>query len=128
MKGIHIINRALTPDEVKKMYEAGPPQVQKKKITFSEWLASGVYKVPSSDSAHPELFISREILIKRIANILGASHPQGTKQSEEAENKFDPYVKELHMLNIANGYPATYYQLLEIAKGILQTIKVLFDS
>jgi len=123
-----MINRALTPDEIKKLYEAGPPQIQKSKMTFSEWLASGIYKVPSSDSAHPELLISREILIKRIANILGASHPQGTEQSDETENRFDTYVKELHTLNVADGYPATYYQLLEIAKGILQTTGVLFDS
>lgn len=126
VKGIRITNRALSPDEIKKLYEAGPPVAQKTKLSFSQWLGSGVYEVPSVDKRHPQLSISRAILIKRVANILGASHPQGTEEADNNENQFDSYVKELHQIELADGYPATYYQLLEVAKDILSEAKKLF--
>ncbi|MFA7268848.1 MAG: hypothetical protein WC073_05850 [Sterolibacterium sp.] len=127
VKGVRVIDRALSPEEIKKLYEAGPPVAQKSKLSFSEWLASGVYEVPSGEKDHPHLKISREILIKRVANILGASHPAGTEAAEAAENRFDPYVLDLHGVQLADGYPATYYQLLEIANDILEHTKCLFD-
>ena len=127
IKGVRVINRALSPEEVKKLYEAGPPVAQKSTLTFSEWLASGVYEVPSGEKEHPHLKISREILIKRVANILGASHPAGTEAAEAAENRFDPYVIDLHSVELAGGYPATYYQLLEIGNDILKNTKCLFE-
>lgn len=128
VKGVRLINRALSPEEIKKMYEAGPPVAQKSKLSFSEWLASGVYEVPSGDKEHSHLRISREILIKRVANILGASHPAGTEAAEAAENRFDPYVLDLHGVKLAGGYPATYYQLLEIANDILENTECLFNA
>lgn len=126
IKGVRVINRALSPGEIKKLYEAGPPVALKSKLSFSEWLASGVYEVPSGEKEHPHLKISREILIKRVANVLGASHPVGTEAAEAAENRFDPYVLDLHGVQLADGYPATYYQLLEIANEILEKTKCLF--
>ena len=60
-----------------------------------------------------------------MANILGASHPAGTDRSDESENRFDPYILELHGLTVANGYPATYYQLLEIANDVLSATAFL---
>jgi hypothetical protein len=128
IKGLRVINRALSPDEIKKLYEAGSPVAQKSKLSFSEWLASGVYEVPSGTDQHPHLKISREILIKRVANILGASHPAGTEDAEAAENRFDPYILDLHGVTLADGYPATYYQLLEIANDILEKTKCLFNQ
>jgi hypothetical protein len=127
IKGVRVIDRALSPEEIKKLHEAGSPVAQKSKLSFSEWLASGVYEVPSGEKEHPHLKISREILIKRVANILGASHPAGTEAAEAPENRFDPYVLDLHGLQLADGYPATYYQLLEIAKDILEKTKCLFN-
>lgn len=125
VKGIRITNRALEPEEIKKLYEAGPPVMQKTALTFSQWLGSGVYEVPSTNDAHPQLTISREILIKRVANILGASHPQGTDNYDATENRFDAYILELHQFIVADGYPATYYQLLEIGQDVLEGVKKL---
>lgn len=125
VKGVGFVNRALSPEEIKKLYEAGPPMASSTSLTFSQWLASGIYDVSSTNAAHPTLTISREILIKRVANILGASHPQGTDYSDETENRFDPHVRELHQISVAGGYPATYYQLLETAQDILHGVKVL---
>jgi hypothetical protein len=126
IKGVRVINRALTPEEVKNLYEAGPPVAEPSKLSFSEWLGSGVYEVPSGEEKHPHIKISREILIKRVANILGASHPAGTEAAEAAENKFDLYVLDLHGVLLADGYPATYYQLLEIGNDILVGTECLF--
>ncbi|MGF1735362.1 hypothetical protein [Photobacterium satsumensis] len=127
VKAVQIIDRALTADEVKALFEAGPPIAHSTKLTFSEWLASGVYEVPANSSDHQTIRISREMLIKRVANMLGASHPAGTEVSDDIENKFDSYVLELHNLQVSNGYPATYYQLLEIAKDILDETIGLVD-
>lgn len=128
IKGMSVIDRALSPQEIKKLCEAGPPVAQKSKLSFSEWLASGVYEVPSGEEQHPHLTISREILIKRVANILGASHPAGIEAADSGENRFDPYVLDLHGVQLADGYPATYYQLLEIANDILENTKCLFNQ
>lgn len=128
VKDVRIINRALSANEVKKLYDAGPSKAQPTKLLYSEWLASGIYEVPSQDNAHPHIRISRETLIKRVANILGASHPIGSEETDERENRFDPYILELHAIKLADGYPATYYQLLEIAGDILEGTKVLFEK
>lgn len=120
--------RALSPDEIKTICNQGLPIARPVTLSFAEWLSSGVFEVPSEDTGHPVIRISREILIKRIANILGASHPLGSEQSNELENKFDPYIHDLHRTALADGYPATYYQLLEIAKDILAGTKILFEG
>lgn len=128
LKGVKIINRALSADEVKKLNDAGTPTAQPTSLRFSEWLASGVYGVPTEDETHRHLQISREILIKRIANVLGASHPAGTESADDKENRFDPYILDLHGLELADGYPATYYQLLEITGDILEAFKHLIPA
>lgn len=126
VRGFRFTNRALTPEEIKTISDAGPPMSRPVTLSFAEWLASGIFEVPSDDTSHPVIRISREILIKRVANILGASHPRGSEQNDEQENKFDPYVLDLHKTILADGYPATYYQLLEITKDILEGTKILF--
>ena len=118
------ISRALNADEVKKLYESSSREQKTTFLSFSQWLGSGIYDVPSGDENHPEITISREILIKRVANILGASHPKGADNSNINENRFDPYINDLHTLHVSDGYPATYYQLLKNAKDILVNIKI----
>jgi len=121
------INGTLTDEQIEKLFQIPDPVAQPTKLTFSEWLASGLIEVPSGNQMPPNIKISREILIKRVANILGASHPVGTEIAEATENKFDPYVLDLHRIQLANGYPATYYQLLEIANDIVVAVKCLFE-
>ena len=107
IKGIQIIDRTLNADEVKKLYEAGPPKMQNSNLTFGRWLNSSIYEVPAPEEVHP--------------------HTQGSEFSEDTENRFDSYIKELHQLKIADGYPATYYQLLEISQEILDKVKIIFE-
>jgi hypothetical protein len=101
-----------------------PPKSVPTDMSFTGWLAAAVYWAPSDDPKHPELSISREIIIKRVANVLGASHPAGKDKSSEQENRFDPYIKRLHSLQVLD-LPATYGQLLEIAKPIIEAMQQL---
>lgn len=128
VKGMMVINRALTHEEIKQLYKEGPPTTKPTNLTFSEWLGSGILDVSNNDDGSSQISLSREIVIKRIANLLGASHPLGNDYSDENENAFDKYVLDLHKYNLADGYPATYYQLLEIAKDIIEGFKPLFSK
>lgn len=119
IQGIRITNRALSPEEIKRRAMAGPPVATVSKMNFAEWLAAGIVEVPSESDGHPHTILSREMLIKRVANVLGASHPAGSENADELENRFDKIVLQLHGLRVANGYPSTYYQLLEIAGQIV---------
>jgi hypothetical protein len=127
VKNFRHFDRALTPEEVRKLYEAGPPQAQSTDLTYTEWLGSSVIEMPSREGEESLVSLSREILIKRVANTLGASHPQGLEDGSEMENRFDAYIAELNGLEIA-GYPANYYQLLEIAADILTTLKLSLED
>jgi hypothetical protein len=103
-----------------------PPKAVPTKMSFTDWLAAAVYWAPSDDPKHRELAISREIIIKRVANVLGASHPAG-KEDSDSENRFDPYIKNLHNLQVLD-LPATYGQLLEIAKPIIEAAQKLVTA
>lgn len=124
VSGVRITNRALSADEIRRRYEAGPPTAVASNMSFREWMAAAVIEVPSEDDAHPHLTISREILIKRVANVLGASHPAGADNADEFENRFDAPVLQIHAIETA-GYKATYYQLLGIAQDILSALRPL---
>lgn len=121
VKGVQIVNKALSPEEIKKMFEVGPPKEQVTRLTFTQWLGSEIIST-SDPKDNSYVGISREILIKRIANLLGASHPEGKDNSNDYENKFDAYVKELNKIEVANGYPLTHYQLMEIAGSIIESL------
>lgn len=125
VKGIAITNRALTPEEVKARAAMGPPVSQVTSLTYAQWLAAGVMEVPSSNPKHPHLPLSREIIINQVANTLGASHPAGKDSNKPESKKFDSYIEELHTISFADGYPATYYQLLEIAGELLHATRQL---
>jgi hypothetical protein len=120
------VGTTISADEAKKLYEAGPPKTVNAQMSFTNWMGASVVQVPSGESAsgeknHTHLQLSREILIKRIANVMGASHPAGIDKGEGSENKFDAYVAGLHSLIIKN-VPATYFQMMEIARQIITTI------
>ena len=123
IQGIRITNRALSSEEIKRRAMAGPPVATVSHMNFAEWLAAGVVEVPSETDGHPHAMLSREMLIKRVANVLGASHPAGSENADEFENRFDNVVLQLHSLRVANGYPSTYYQLLEIAGQIVKKLE-----
>lgn len=125
--GMIVENRALTQDEIKKMYEAGPPITNITTLSFTSWLGAGLLELGIPENKeHSKVSISREVFIKRVANMLGASHPAGMEQDNELENKYDSYIRKLHDMHVADGYPLTYYQLLEISSEIIRVFSPIF--
>lgn len=123
VKGLHLIKRALTPEEVKKLYEAGPPQIKNTDLSLEQWLGSEILETKNDKGER--IGITRSIFIKRVANILGASHPEGKENEDEYERHLDPFIRELHTIQVANGYPLTYYQLIEIAEVLIKSFENL---
>jgi hypothetical protein len=127
VKGLTIINRELTDDEIKKLFELGAPISRTTQLSFTDWLGAGIVERGTPENKnHPKILISREVLIKRVANILGASHPSGMEQGDEYENRYDSYIRELHDMHVANGFPLTYYQLLEISSEVIRVFSPIF--
>ncbi|EKD79769.1 MAG: hypothetical protein ACD_40C00320G0010 [uncultured bacterium] len=120
VKGLSIINRVLSAEEIKKTFEMGPPRITIVPLTFTQWLGAEI--ISTSDKNGTYIGISREILIKRVSNILGASHPEGLDKGNKNENKYDPYVRELYSYMVADGYPLTHYQLIEIGETIIKSL------
>ena len=95
-----------------------------KKTGFLEWLKAECVRVNYFDADTTELtrkIIPREILIKRIANTLGGSHPEG---NESSSNQFDNSVKNLNAKSIAER-PLTYYILIKSAYDILVNFGII---
>lgn len=91
-----------------------------KKVKFSEWMKAEAIKVSYPDEGKLEVrSISREMFIKRVANILGGSHPEG---NYETDKYFDTAVRYLMNYYIA-GLPVPFFILLKIAKDILDNVK-----
>ena len=78
IEGFVYTNKVLSDEEVEKILKMGPPIPRRTKLTFSQWLGSEIIVTNVSfPSQQPRLGISIEILIKRVASFLGASHPMG---------------------------------------------------
>jgi hypothetical protein len=89
-----------------------------KKTSFLEWLKAECIRVNYMDQDTGLLtrkIIPREILIKRVANMLGGSHPE---DNEPSSNQFDNAVKYLTSKTIAER-PLSYYILIKLAYDIL---------
>lgn len=126
IKGLTSVSKVLSPDEIRKLYEVGPPNKILTRLTFVQWLGSTIINtVNPTDFKQPRFDISREVFIKRVANILGASHPD---KEDLGENRFDPFIKEFHTIEVADGYPLTYYQLLEISSEIVRACEPLLGE
>ena len=72
-----------SPEEVKKLYEAGPPQIKNTNLSLKLWLGSEILEAKNDKGER--IGIARSMLIKRVANILGASHPEGKENEDEYE-------------------------------------------
>jgi len=86
--------------------------------TFKGWLESEVVRVRFMDKTQKidEKIINRSMLIKRVANNLGGSHPEGVF---DVTHKYDKAVEFLLDYKIG-GIPLPYYILLKSAHDILE--------
>jgi hypothetical protein len=95
-----------------------------RKTSFLEWLKAECIRVNYFDTDTQTLtrkIIPREILIKRVANVLGGSHPEG---NEPSSNHFDNAVKYITDRSIAER-PLSYYILIKLAHDILVNFGVI---
>lgn len=90
------------------------------RCNYVQWLSSDAVRMCYLNSLNQmtALSLSREILIKRVANTLDGSHPS-LATAGETDNKFDGPIH--HLLKFQwGGVPLPYLVLLKIAQDILE--------
>jgi len=89
------------------------------RCNYSNWMGSETVRLQfiNAKGVMEKRSISREMLIKRVANILDASHTS-LNDSDASDNMFDPSVKWL-MKFTCGGLPLPYFLLLKIAQDII---------
>lgn len=96
------------------------------RCNYVQWLASDAVRmcyINSSQKMTP-VALSREILIKRVANTLNGSHPKLSVTSD-SDNKFDEPIHYLLQFEWG-GLPLPYFILLKIAQDILHVALKIF--
>jgi hypothetical protein len=88
------------------------------RCNYAQWLGSEVVRVsfPREDGTLATTTISREMMVKRVANTLDGSH--ASLAAYESDNSFDPAVRHLLQYRVG-GLPLPYFVLLKIAQDIL---------
>jgi hypothetical protein len=91
------------------------------RLNFRQWLGSEAIKLRSanSDGKLTTLSIARHNLIKRVANTMGASHPESDTGSTGQVNSFDEPIRLL-MDHKVGGLPLPYFVLMKCAYDILE--------
>ena len=87
---------------------------------YSQWLGSEVIRLsyPGVDGQCTPVGISRENLIRRMANTFNASHPRDPDVSENTEHVLDPAIQFMMRYTVA-GLPVPYFILLKAAQDII---------
>ncbi len=99
------------------------------RCTYLQWLSSEAVRVAFNDPSTDELrtvSISREMIIKRIANTLDGSHPSAAGGSNKG-NQFDAPIHHLLQYKMG-GLPLPYFILLKIAQDILNVAPKFLES
>lgn len=97
-----------------------------KRCNFADWLGAEAVRVRFRDenkNTH-QCSISRENLIRRLANTLDASHSSLT-QTESISNRFDVPIKWLLQFR-CGGLPLPYFITLKTAQDMLEFLPPLF--
>lgn len=92
---------------------------KEKRCNFTNWLGSEAVRLRylNKEGKIDELSISREQVIRRVANCYGGSHPV-LSDAEDSQNRFDEPIQFL-MTYTVGGLPLPYFLLLKMAKDIL---------
>ena len=98
------------------------------RCNYKNWMGSEIVRLQykNSKGVLEKHSISREIIIKRIANILDASHTS-LSEKDSSNNKFDEPIQWL-MKFTCGGLPLPYFLLLKIAQDILEFIPPLLPN
>jgi len=98
-------------------------QIQKAK--YSYWLGTESIRL-SFFNETILTSISKEVLIKRVANTLDGSHP-ARNNTDDNNNRYDRYVKKL-MDFTCGGLPIPYFLLIGMAKEILAKMPKILET
>ena len=88
---------------------------------FVQWLGAEAVRLayPAEGGKLVTETITREVLIRRVANTLDASHPAAPSGGKGSANRYDPAIKHLLQYTMG-GLPLPYFVLLKAAQDILQ--------
>jgi hypothetical protein len=95
-------------------------QGQVSRGNYAQWLGAEVIRLsyPGGDGRCTPVGISRENLIRRMANRFNASHPTDPDGSEHKEHVLDPAIQFMMKYTVA-GLPVPYFILLKAAQDII---------
>lgn len=113
--------RALSPEEIRRIAQAGPKGIAMKRMSFEAWLNTTVYEM-KVDAERTS--ISRKLFINRCANMLGGTHPASTYTPDRNEQVFDEQIFQLLNTRVAD-IPAPWALVLEAAHGVISAFKDL---
>ncbi|MDP2077995.1 MAG: hypothetical protein Q8N01_04330 [Sulfuricurvum sp.] len=97
------------------------------KCSYINWLGSETVRLQyKNETGELESFtLSREMLIKRVANVYDASHT--SLNDEGGENRFDAPIKWLMGFK-CGGLPLPCFLLLKVAQDILENVPILLSK
>lgn len=101
---------------------------QIRRCNYANWLSSEIVrlKYKNKDGDLERFIISREILIKRVANVLDGSHTS-LNTDGAGTNQFDEPIKWLMNFK-CGGLPLPYFLLLKIAQDIVDNIPKILNG
>lgn len=92
------------------------------RCTFMQWMGAEAVRVAyqnqKKNGKYEPIAISREMVIKRVANTLDGSHPSAAGGGD-VDNTFDAPIHHLLQYQVG-GVPLPYFILLKIAQDILR--------
>jgi hypothetical protein len=91
------------------------------RCNFIQWLGSDAVRMsyPTLNGSLESLSITREMIVRRMANNFDGSHPSITTDRDSYDNKFDKPIRSLLHFHLSGGLPLPYFILLKIAQDIL---------
>lgn len=124
MKNYSFVSIVLEPPMVN-MLEAS----DQKRCNYPQWMGAEAVRLsyPSESGELKTLSISREMIIKRVANTMDGSHPSAAGSLNDGENSFDEAVHHLLQYQMG-GLPLPYFILLKIAQDIVSIAPRLLSS
>lgn len=100
----------------------------KKQLNFIDWIGAEVIRLNfRNDDGQLELkSISRKMLINRVANAFGGSHPI-SKNREDQVNMYDSLIEYLFNFDFA-GCPLPYFILMKIAQDMIEFLPIIITD
>jgi hypothetical protein len=99
------------------------------RLNFAEWLGAEAVRMAYPDASGALQFeqLSRETIIRRVANTRDGSHPSAAQPLDSVQNRYDPAIDYLFDEHVG-GLPLPYLILLKIAQDIVAIAPKLMEA